>query len=135
HTVVVANNGREALAALKQAAFDLVLMDVQMPEMNGLEATAEIRKQEPKTSPRLPIIALTAHAMKGDEERCLAAGMDAYVAKPLRVEELFAAIARLVPVSVAATVPVGINAPAAIENGKTTAAVVDLPAALALVEG
>jgi two-component system, sensor histidine kinase and response regulator len=93
HTAVVAANGREALAHLAKQAFDLVLMDVQMPELDGLETTAAIRERERESGlRRLPIVAVTAHAMKGDAERCLAAGMDAYVAKPLQPRELAAAI-------------------------------------------
>jgi two-component system sensor histidine kinase/response regulator len=97
HTVVVANNGREALAILDEAAsdaFGVVLMDVQMPEMDGLECTALIRRKEQVTGLRLPIIAMTAHAMKGDEARCLAAGMDAYLSKPIQSDELFEMIER-----------------------------------------
>ena len=92
HTVVVANNGREALALLAGAAhhkFDLVLMDVQMPEMDGFEATAAIRETEKEIGGHIPIVAMTAHAMKGDEERCLASGMDGYISKPIRQEDLF----------------------------------------------
>jgi PAS domain S-box-containing protein len=96
HTIVVASNGREALAALEEQSFDLVLMDVQMPEMDGFEATAAIRDREKTTGQHLPIIAMTAHAMKGDRERCLAAGMDAYVSKPIQVEGLFATIDGLI---------------------------------------
>jgi two-component system sensor histidine kinase/response regulator len=92
HKVVVANNGREALAASERQPFDLILMDVQMPEMNGFEATAAIRANEEVTGTHLPIIALTAHAMTGDQERCLAAGMDAYVSKPINFRELLKAI-------------------------------------------
>ena len=99
HTIKVANNGKEALQALEQEAFDVILMDVQMPEMDGLAATAAIRAREQETGRHIPIVALTAHAMKGDRERCLAAGMDAYVAKPLRAEELFTALAGLLPAS------------------------------------
>ncbi len=88
HTVSVAGNGQEALDLLDREPFDVVLMDVQMPEMDGFEATARIRAREQTTGTRLPIIALTAHAMKGDRERCLAAGMDAYVSKPIDEEEL-----------------------------------------------
>jgi len=88
HRVVVTSNGREAVDALPTQKFDLILMDVQMPEMDGFEATAAIRQQETSGAARLPIVALTAHAMKGDRERCLAAGMDAYLAKPIRPEEL-----------------------------------------------
>ena len=98
HTVVMANNGREALTILEKAdfnGFDAVLMDVQMPEMDGFEATAAIREKEKESGKHLPIIALTAHAMKGDKERCLAAGMDGYVAKPIKAEELIEAIESL----------------------------------------
>jgi len=95
HTVVVARNGREALEALQRDAFDLVLMDVQMPEMDGFEAAAAIREQEKTTGKHLPIVAMTAHAMEGDRERCLAAGMDGYVPKPVRAGDLFAAIEQL----------------------------------------
>jgi CheY-like chemotaxis protein len=95
HTVVVAPNGEAALAALHQQSFDLVLMDVQMPIMGGFETTAAIRAQEQVTGSHLPIIAMTAHAMKGDREKCLAAGMDDYLAKPLKAEELYTAIARI----------------------------------------
>ncbi len=92
HVATVAENGREVLALLERGAFDVVLMDVQMPEMDGLEATAAIRERERATGGHLPIVALTAHAMKGDAERCLEAGMDAYLAKPLQPRELAAAI-------------------------------------------
>ncbi len=88
HRVVVAGNGREALDALAKDTFDLVFMDVQMPEMDGLEAAAGIRKQEMGTSRHQIVIALTAHAMKGDRERCLAGGMDDYLSKPIRPQEL-----------------------------------------------
>jgi signal transduction histidine kinase/HPt (histidine-containing phosphotransfer) domain-containing protein/ActR/RegA family two-component response regulator len=92
HTVVVASNGREALAALEERPFDAVLMDVQMPEMDGLAAAAAIREREQGTGQHVPIIAMTAYAMKGDREHCLAAGMDSYVAKPVRAAELFRAL-------------------------------------------
>jgi signal transduction histidine kinase/DNA-binding response OmpR family regulator/HPt (histidine-containing phosphotransfer) domain-containing protein len=92
HSVTIANNGREALDALERERFDLVLMDVQMPEMDGLAATAEIRWREAGAGRHVPIIAMTAHAMKGDREVCIAAGMDGYVAKPIRADELLAAI-------------------------------------------
>jgi CheY-like chemotaxis protein len=88
HRVVVAANGREALEALEKDRFDLVLMDVQMPEMDGMEATAAIRKKESKSGAHQWVIALTAHAMKGDRENCLAAGMDGYLTKPIRPQEL-----------------------------------------------
>jgi len=95
HAVIVASNGREVLAALeaeRAAPVDLILMDVQMPEMDGFEATARIRDREKGTGRHIPIIALTAHVMKGDRDACLKAGMDGYVAKPITGEELFAAI-------------------------------------------
>jgi two-component system, sensor histidine kinase and response regulator len=88
HRVTIANNGRQAIAAAAAGQFDLILMDVQMPEMDGLEATASIRQRELIDGGHLPIVALTAHAMKGDRDRCLAAGMDAYVTKPIRSKEL-----------------------------------------------
>jgi CheY-like chemotaxis protein/HPt (histidine-containing phosphotransfer) domain-containing protein len=92
HSVTVVNNGREALEASEQQSFDVLLMDVQMPEMGGLEATARIRQRENSTSGHLPIVAMTAHAMAGDRARCLDAGMDGYVSKPVRKKDLFAAI-------------------------------------------
>ena len=102
HTVVVAGNGREALSALERESFDLVLMDVQMPEMDGLEATIAIREKEKITGAHIPIIAMTAHAMKGDRERCLDAGMDGYVAKPIKIAELFETIESMVSTSIEA---------------------------------
>ncbi len=91
-SVSIAEDGRQAIAAIQNTKFDFVLMDIQMPEMDGFEATAEIRKREKAGGRRTPIIALTAHALKEDRERCLAAGMDAYVTKPIRPAELFAVI-------------------------------------------
>jgi PAS domain S-box-containing protein len=92
HKVVVASNGREALEALEGQAFDVVLMDVQMPEMDGFEATTAIRAKEKTTGGHVPIVAMTAHAMKGDRERCLQVGMDGYISKPLQPTELFEAV-------------------------------------------
>lgn len=92
HTSVVVGSGRAALQTLKEEHFDLVLMDVQMPDMDGFEATSAIRRQENGTERHLPIIAMTAHAMSGDRERCLEAGMDAYVTKPVDGKKLLAAI-------------------------------------------
>jgi two-component system sensor histidine kinase/response regulator len=98
HTVTVASGGREALGLHDREKFDLVLMDVQMPDMDGMEAVGVIRGREKSGARRTPIIAMTAHAMKGDRERFLEAGMDEYVSKPIRVEELFEAIERVLPV-------------------------------------
>ena len=95
HSVVVANHGVEALEALEKASFDLLLMDVQMPEMGGFEATAAIREREKMTRGHIPIIALTAHALKGDQEACLSAGMDTYVSKPIQPQRLFETIENL----------------------------------------
>jgi PAS domain S-box-containing protein len=95
HVVTVVNNGREAMAAAESGQFDLVLMDVQMPEMDGLEATATIRAREKQSGRHLPIVAMTAHAMRGDRERCLRAGMDDYVSKPIRAKRLFDVIQSL----------------------------------------
>ena len=94
HTVVLAGNGKEALHALEETGIDLVLMDVQMPEMDGLEAAAAVRQNERGNSRHIPIIAMTVHAMTGDRERCLAAGMDDYISKPIRARELIELVAR-----------------------------------------
>ena len=129
HTVVVVENGRQAVETLERETVDLVLMDVQMPEMDGLEATAAIREKEKKTGDHLPIIALTAHAMKGDREKCLAAGTDDYLTKPIRTADLFAAVERLRNTKTDATP----EAPA-ITNAPGTNAF-DVDAALKHVEG
>lgn len=89
HSVVVASDGRQALEAFENEVFDMILMDVQMPEMNGYEATAAIREKEKASGGHIPIIAMTAHTMKGDRERCIDAGMDGYVSKPISTQELF----------------------------------------------
>ena len=120
HSVVLAGDGRAAVAAVAAHRFDVALMDVQMPGLDGFEATAAIRARERETGTRLPIIAVTAHAMQGDRERCLAAGMDGYLTKPIRAEELYALLAQLRPSG---------GAP----PDATPAA--DLPAALAAVDG
>ncbi len=95
HEVEVASNGREAVELWRAQKFDLILMDVQMPEIGGMEATQMIREVEAQTGGHIPIIALTAHAMKGDQEKCLQAGMDGYATKPIKRDELFAEIARV----------------------------------------
>jgi two-component system, sensor histidine kinase and response regulator len=103
HNVVVAGTGKQALAAWERDEFNLILMDVQMPEMDGFEVTNAIRLREASSDPQvavpahIPIVAMTAHAMKGDRERCLAAGMDAYVSKPLQIQQLFAVIESVLP--------------------------------------
>jgi len=126
HRPLLARNGREAVAAIERESFDLVLMDVQMPEMSGLEATAVIREREKKTGRHLPIVAVTAHAVKGDRERCFAAGVDGYVPKPLRPADLEAEMARVLRSPV----------PAATESSAArSAASLDREGLLARVEG
>jgi signal transduction histidine kinase/DNA-binding response OmpR family regulator len=95
HSVTVVGSGREALLALEREPFDLILMDVQMPDMDGLQATAAIRQKELATHEHIPIVALTAHAMSGDRDRCLAVGMDGYVSKPIRLPDLISEINRI----------------------------------------
>ena len=90
HVVTIANNGQEAINAVASSGFDIILMDIEMPILNGFQATAAIRANEKERGRRTPIIAMTAHAMKGDRERCLAADMDGYLAKPIRLEDLHA---------------------------------------------
>jgi CheY-like chemotaxis protein len=99
YLVTCAADGMEALRACDTDRFDLILMDIQMPVMDGFEATAELRKREQQTGRHTPVVALTANAMQGDRERCLAAGMDGYITKPIKTAELFETI------SVAASAP------------------------------
>ncbi len=110
HHPVAVHDGRAALASVAQQTFDVILMDVQMPELDGLEATRIIRINEQRTGGHVPIVMLTAHAMKGDREACLAAGADAYLSKPLDRAQLVATLARFGPP--AATAPVPIAPPA-----------------------
>jgi CheY-like chemotaxis protein len=133
HTVTVADNGLAAVSLMRDQSFDVVLMDVQMPEMDGLEATRFIRREEMAfRRSRTPIIAMTAHAMTGDRERCLAAGMDDYVMKPIRADLLFRALED-VPLSTAERG--GIDAPgdSLIDLSAARAAVNDDPVLLSQV--
>ncbi|MBI1747844.1 MAG: response regulator [Acidobacteria bacterium] len=127
HAVIIVDNGKEAVQAFEHGGFDLILMDVQMPEMSGFEATQLIRKKEEDLGTHIPIIAMTAHAMKGDRDLCLQAGMDAYVAKPTRAKELFAAIKKVMPLSS------GIVTPAT--SGKTGAEMLDRKEILDRLDG
>ena len=95
HSIAIASNGREAVSQWEKERFDLVLMDIQMPEMDGFEATAKIRALQNKNETRLPIVAMTAHAMKGDRERCIAAGMDDYISKPVNPKDLLHMMMRM----------------------------------------
>jgi CheY-like chemotaxis protein/HPt (histidine-containing phosphotransfer) domain-containing protein len=132
HRVVVANDGREALAAWEKEPFDLILMDVQMPEMDGFATTRAIREKERDSGKHIPIIAATAYALSGDRERCLEAGMDAYISKPIRGAALLQVIAGLV----AAHTPAPPAAPAApAPQGMDARNVFDLDTALEYVEG
>jgi two-component system, sensor histidine kinase and response regulator len=133
HHLTIVNNGLEAVAAVRRHGFDLVLMDVQMPELDGIEATKQIRGLEAGGGRRTPIIAMTAHAMKGDKERCLAAGMDAYCPKPVRPRELHDAILKVIP----SALPAPGQAEAASRptksvkgNGEPATSRIDWPAAL-----
>ena len=128
HAAVLAGDGKAALAAWEREPFDLILMDVQMPGMDGFAATKSIRAKERAVNTHVPIVALTAHAMKGDRERCLAAGMDAYASKPIRAAELFEVIARLLPSDVEGAK--GTPGP-----GGPPGAVFDLNTALGAVDG
>jgi len=124
----------EALDMLERETFDVVLMDVQMPGMGGIEATARLREREKTTGRHVPVIAMTAHALKGDRERCLEAGMDDYVSKPLQAASLFEVIERLVPnPSLIASIPEKLPADEAAPA--TDAKPFDREAALAMIDG
>lgn len=127
HSILVVSNGLEAVEAFEQRAFDVVLMDVEMPGMDGLQATAAIRERERATGGRVPIIAMTAHAMAGSREQCIEANMDGYIAKPLRPQELIAEVEGAVG-SEAEPTP---GAP----SGPSTDGILDAPALLARVSG
>jgi CheY-like chemotaxis protein len=127
HSVVVVSNGEEALAAFEPGEFDVVLMDVEMPTMDGLQATAAIRARERVTGGHVPILAMTAHAMAGDREQCLAANMDGYIAKPLRPRELIA--------EVEGSVGSETEPPSGAPSGPGTDDILDAPALLARVSG
>jgi len=135
HTITVAGNGREAVAAWETKPFDLILMDVQMPELDGLQATQLIRECERVTGRHVPIVAMTALAMAGDREQCLAAGMDAYVPKPIRVPELQAVLAELFAPPAALAIAVAQTESAAAPVGEKQNGRVDWPAALDTVQG
>jgi CheY-like chemotaxis protein len=132
HTLVVANNGLEALAALERERFDVVLMDVQMPEMGGFEAAGRIREREKSTGEHIPIIAMTAHALKGDRERCLEAGMDAYVSKPIQSRLLFEAMENVVPSPVLAA---SFEEKLPLDTTAVDTKAFDREAALAMIDG
>ena len=105
HQIVVAGNGKEALAALAKRTYDLVLMDVQMPVMDGLEATRQLREMEKGAGRRQPVVAMTALVMKGDKERCMEAGMDGYISKPIRPQELDEVLDKYAQMAVKAIIP------------------------------
>ena len=119
HAVVVANNGRQAIDKLDEQTFDMVFMDVQMPEMDGVAATGAIRRSEQASGRHMPIVAMTAHAMKGDKEKCLEAGMDDYVPKPIRRKDLADVIARMVERFLTEASPNGERAAASISGAST----------------
>jgi two-component system sensor histidine kinase/response regulator len=127
HTVAVAASGREALAALERQQFDLMLMDVQMPDMDGVEVTAAIRQNEQQTSTRLPIIALTTRALPEAQQRCLEAGMDGYISKPIRADEFLAVVEGFLPATASEIVGNPMDT--------QTEAVFDRSAALSYVDG
>ena len=130
HRVTIANNGREALELSANGNFDVVLMDVQMPELDGLEASRRIRAREAQIGKHLPIIAMTAHALKGDRERCLEAGMDEYVSKPVRERQLLAALRAVL----GEAVPESTAAPPE-QDLAPDASIIDWDAALAICGG
>ena len=137
HTVCVTSNGREALAALDSGTFDVLFTDIQMPDMDGFALTAAVRSREVGSGRRLPVVAMTAHAMKGVREQCLGADMDDYVTKPVRDEDLLAALRRVVPNSAIAPAAADTNGHSGQETGTHpgAAALFDESAVLARVGG
>jgi CheY-like chemotaxis protein/HPt (histidine-containing phosphotransfer) domain-containing protein len=135
HSVTAVENGLEAVRAVEKDRYDVILMDVQMPEMDGLEATGAIREAEALSGDHIPIIALTAHAMKGDRDRCLVAGMDAYVSKPFQAEELFATIEQLVNYSSEPAAEDSGGSDSVSEPGSVDRKLVDIAGALGRVGG
>ena len=135
HQVTIANNGKEAVEAIKNGKFDLVLMDVQMPEMDGLEATREIRRLEKHSGQHIPIIAMTAHAMTGDREKCLQSGMDGYLSKPVRKIKLYEVLREVIgtPKKVASKSRAGKSSQS--NSPQEQASIVDWNAALEVVGG
>ena len=133
HTVAVVEDGRSALDAFERGDFDLILMDVSMPEIDGFEATVAIREKEQAGGGHIPIVAMTAHAMKGDREECLQAGMDDYVAKPIRTNELYESLERLF-IDSAQSKPHQ-DTPSEPENTTVGAGSLDLTVALRAVQG
>jgi two-component system sensor histidine kinase/response regulator len=135
YAVTLAPNGREALRELQHRPFDLILMDVQMPVMGGIEATEIIRRNEQKTGAHVPIVAMTAHAMAGDREKLLAAGMDGYISKPVRFDELFRAIEGFAPASIdSAALLEGVNGDAKLLSEMVDVFETDVPQLLARIE-
>jgi len=130
HTVLVAHNGREALAVAQSEKLDVILMDVQMPEMDGFAATAAIRELETRTGQHVPIVGVTAHATARDRRLCLAAGMDTYLSKPIRPDMLFAAIDEIIPGRERAPA-----APPPADHSLTAVEVLDEAGILAVVSG
>jgi signal transduction histidine kinase/CheY-like chemotaxis protein len=136
HSVLAVGNGKQAVEAIEREPFDLVLMDVQMPEMDGLEATAVIRSSEKKTGRRLPLIAMTAHAMKGDRERCLEAGMDDYICKPIHASALLRVVGSIRPTAISsAPDAVAVKAPSVDESPVPQPPVFDRQGALDGLDG
>jgi signal transduction histidine kinase/HPt (histidine-containing phosphotransfer) domain-containing protein/BarA-like signal transduction histidine kinase len=134
HMVSVAENGREALIKLEKEKYDLIFMDIEMPVMDGFEATAEIRSNESKHATRIPIIAITAYAMKGDRERCMQAGMDDHISKPFTKERLIEIINRYLPDTVKAKEKITEPQPET-SGSDSNGSILDLPAALEALDG